>query len=93
MDAFRAVLIYLELINLIAFALFGIDKRRAKRGKWRIPEGTLILCAVLGGGIGALAGMLVFRHKTRKPRFTVGVPVIMGMQLILALLLLWAVAQ
>lgn len=93
MSVYAIVLLYLELINLTAFALFGIDKRRAKKGKWRIPEATLLLSAVLGGGVGALAGMLLFRHKTRKPRFTVGVPVILGMQIAMILLILWAVSH
>ena len=93
MSAYRIVLIYLEIINLLSFALFGIDKRRAKKHLWRIPEGTLILSAVLGGGIGALGGMLLFRHKTRKMRFTVGIPVIIGMQIVFFLLIIWAVGQ
>lgn len=93
MSAYTAVFIYLELINLVSFALFGIDKRRAKKHHWRIPEGTLILSAVLGGSIGALGGMLLFRHKTRKPRFTVGVPVILGMQIVFFLLIIWAVGH
>ena len=75
------VSVYLALVNLAAFALYGIDKRRAKRDRWRIPEATLLLSALLGGSIGALCGMYLFRHKTRKPRFSVGVPVILAAQL------------
>ena len=93
MPAYKILFIYLELINLAAFVLFGIDKRRARREQWRIPEGTLILTAVLGGSIGALGGMLLFRHKTRKPRFSVGVPVILGMQVLFFLLIIWAVGH
>ena len=74
--------IYLAVINIIAFALYGIDKGRAIRGRWRIPENTLIGVTVLGGGLGALAGMQVFRHKTRKPKFRVGVPLIVLAELI-----------
>jgi len=92
MDNFGNILIYLELVNLAAFALMGIDKRRARKGLWRIPEATLILSAVLGGGIGALAGMLLFHHKTRKPKFTVGIPVILAMQIAFFLILFHIIA-
>ena len=67
----------LGLINLTAFVLYGIDKHRAVRNRWRIPESVLILSAVLGGGIGAYLGMRIFHHKTRKPLFALGVPLIM----------------
>ena len=68
---------YLIFINVAAFALYGIDKHRAKRGAWRIPEKTLLGAAALGGGVGALLGMRAFRHKTRKLKFTLGVPAIL----------------
>ena len=87
MGKYGVILTYLEIVNLIAFALMGVDKHRAKKGLWRIPEATLILSAVIGGGIGALAGMLLFRHKTRKHKFTVGIPVILAMQIVFFLLL------
>lgn len=93
MSGFTIILIYLELVNLAAFVLYGIDKYRAKRGHWRIPEATLILIAVIGGSIGALGGMYLFRHKTRKPRFSVGVPVILGMQVLFFLLLFYVVSH
>ena len=93
MTAYTIILIYLELVNLAAFALYGIDKRRAKRGKWRVPEATLLLIAVIGGSVGALAGMYLFRHKTRKPKFSVGVPVILGMQVLFFLLLFYVVSH
>ena len=93
MSVFSIVLIYLEAVNLIAFALMGIDKRRARLGRWRIPEAALIGSAVAGGCIGALAGMYLFRHKTRKTKFTVGVPVILGMQIVFFLLLFWVVSH
>ena len=64
---------YVLLINLFAFSLFGIDKRKAVKRKWRIPEATLLTVAALGGGAGALLGMYTFHHKTRKPKFYVGV--------------------
>ena len=93
MSTYGAVLLYLEIVNAAAFALFGIDKLRAKRGRWRIPEAVLILSAVLGGGIGALAGMLLFRHKIRKTKFTVGIPVILVMEIAFFLLIIWTVAH
>lgn len=93
MSVYSAVLLYLELVNAAAFVLFGVDKLRAKRGRWRIPEAVLILSAVLGGCIGALGGMLLFRHKIRKPKFTVGIPVILVMQIAFFLLIFWTVAH
>ena len=76
-------IIYLIAINLIAFLAMYIDKRRAKYGKWRIPEQTLFILALIGGSIGAIAGMYTFRHKTKKLRFSVGFPVILVLQIIL----------
>lgn len=93
MNTFTVILLYLELVNLAAFVLLGIDKRRARRGRWRIPETTLMLSALLGGSIGALAGMYLFRHKTRKPRFTVGIPVILVMEVLFFLLLFYVVSH
>ncbi|WP_346726122.1 DUF1294 domain-containing protein [Yeguia hominis] len=78
---------YLVLINGIVFVLFGVDKRRARRQQWRIPEATLLGFAALGGSIGALLGMRLFHHKTRHPKFFVGVPVILGLQIALAVVL------
>lgn len=72
------VVAYLVCVNVLAFALFGVDKARARRGEWRIPEKTLMLVAALGGSLGALAGMQAFRHKTRKPLFRIGVPVLLA---------------
>ena len=67
---------YVLLINLFAFSLFGIDKRKAVKRKC-IPEATLLTVAALGGGAGALLGMYTFHHKTRKPKFYVGVPALL----------------
>ena len=75
--------IYLIVINIIAFALMGIDKARAQKQKWRIPEKTLFLPVILGGGIGGIAGMHVFRHKTKHWYFVVGMPAILLAQLTL----------
>ena len=90
MSAYSAILLYLEAVNLAAFALFGIDKRRAKRRARRIPEAVLLGSVVLGGGVGALAGMRLFRHKTRKPRFRYGVPAILILEVLLLLLIVWS---
>ena len=68
---------YLFFINVMAFFLMGIDKRKAELGRWRIPERTLFLSAFLGGGVGAIAGMQLFRHKTTHRSFTVGMPLIL----------------
>ena len=71
----------LALVNLAAFLTFGADKRRAKRGEWRIPERTLFLLALAFGGAGALAGMHFFHHKTKHWYFRLGVPLILLAQL------------
>lgn len=71
---------WLVVVNLLAFSLFGQDKRRAQRGAWRISETALLLTAVLGGSLGALAGMRVFHHKTRHLKFTITVPVLLVLQ-------------
>lgn len=83
------ILIYIILINLAAFALMGIDKRRAVRHAWRISEKTLFLSAFLGGSLGALLGMRTFRHKTRHRYFVYGIPAILILQLGLAFYLFW----
>jgi uncharacterized membrane protein YsdA (DUF1294 family) len=74
----------LALLNLVLFVLFGRDKAAARRGARRTPETTLLALAVLGGSLGGLLGMLLFRHKTRKPAFRIGLPVILICQLLLA---------
>ena len=73
----RILIWYLAVINFITWIAYGLDKGRAKSGKWRIPERTLLLLALIGGSLGALAGMILFRHKTRKAKFVVGVPVML----------------
>ena len=80
----RAFFIYLIVINFLTFLIFGIDKWKARRGKWRIPEGTLIWMSIIGGSIGALMGMYLFRHKTQKRKFNLGIPAILLAQAILA---------
>ena len=81
-------IIYLILINIIAFLTMFFDKRKAKYGKWRIPEQTLLILALIGGSIGSIIGMYTFRHKTKKLRFSIGFPVILILQIIL-LISIW----
>ena len=79
----QPVLLYLIIINAAGFLLMLADKRKARRGAWRIPEATLIGAAALGGSIGVLAGMYLVRHKTRHLKFAIGVPFILIVQLVL----------
>lgn len=81
--------LYLIIVNAAAFLLMLADKLKAKHGAWRIPEATLIGAAAIGGSVGALAGMYCFRHKTRHLKFTLGIPVILIAQIMLAI---WLVA-
>ena len=73
--------IYLVVVNVLAFALYGIDKYKAKAGAWRIPEKTLLGIAVLGGSVGAIAGMKTFHHKTKHWYFRYGLPALLAIQL------------
>ena len=75
--------IYLAVINVVAFFMYGLDKWKAKRSKWRIPEATLLGLAVLGGSIGAWLGMKVWHHKTLHKKFKFGVPAIIIVQIAL----------
>lgn len=79
------IICYLLIINLLAFALFGIDKRRASKHRYRISEAALFSVALLGGSIGAWAGMYVFRHKTAHWYFVVGIPLILVAQVAVVL--------
>lgn len=72
---------YLCVINITAFITMAADKRKAVKGKWRIPERVLFGTAILGGSVGAIAGMYTFRHKIRHRTFTIGLPVILLLQL------------
>ena len=80
----RILVVYLLAINLLAFILYGIDKKRARKREWRISEKTLIGIAVIGGSVGAILGMHVFHHKTRHWYFRYGLPVILIIQVLLA---------
>lgn len=79
----RFLLLYLILINAVAFLLMLVDKQKARKNLWRIPERTLFLSALLGGSVGALLGMYTFRHKTRHLSFTLGMPAILIGQVVL----------
>jgi uncharacterized membrane protein YsdA (DUF1294 family) len=78
---------YLVIVNILAFLLMGIDKHKARKGAWRIPERTLFLSALIGGSLGANLGMQLFRHKTKHRSFVIGMPAILIIQLILGFLL------
>lgn len=84
----KYILIYLLLINAAGFLLMLIDKQKARKNRWRIPEATLMTAAALGGSIGSLIGMYTIRHKTRHLKFTVGIPVILVLQIIMTIFLL-----
>ena len=75
-------IIYLIIVNALGFLLMLIDKQKARRGKWRIPEATLMSVAAIGGSIGSLLGMYTVRHKTRHLKFTLGIPAILILQII-----------
>ena len=84
------ILVYfLVLVNLTAFILYGTDKSYAKKGARRIPERTLLFWAWIGGSIGAFLGMKVFRHKTRKPKFAVAVPLLMVLEIVICIFCLY----
>lgn len=88
MDVVLIIISYVVMMNLVSFALMGIDKYKAKKRAWRIPEATLFLFAIFGGSIGSILGMFVFHHKTRHWYFLYGMPFILIVQLI-CLYLLW----
>ena len=79
------LLVYLVLVNAAGLLFMFVDKHKAQRGQWRIPEATLMLTAAIGGSVGSLLGMYLFRHKTRHPKFTVGIPLILVLQVALAI--------
>lgn len=82
------LLLYLLIINALGFALMLVDKYKARKNLWRIPESTLMLIAVLGGSVGSLLGMYTVRHKTKHRKFTLGIPAILLAQLVLVAVLL-----
>jgi uncharacterized membrane protein YsdA (DUF1294 family) len=87
------IIIYaLFVLNLITFIIYGIDKFKAKKAKWRISEATLILLAVIGGSIGAWLGLQVWRHKTQHKKFFIGIPMILALQVIATIYILYLIA-
>lgn len=84
----KIILGYLLAINIATFFLYGIDKYKAKKGRWRISEATLLMMAVIGGCIGAWAGMRLWHHKTMHKKFNYGIPIIIIIQVALAVYLL-----
>lgn len=79
---------YLLLINALGWLIMLADKRKARKNQWRIPERTLIAVAVMGGSLGILLGMYTWRHKTKHAKFTVGIPVILAVQILIGMILL-----
>ena len=86
----KMILLYLLIVNALGFLLMLVDKRKAQKNLWRIPESTLFLIAAIGGSIGSIVGMYNFRHKTKHWQFVIGMPAILILQLALVYLLLKA---
>ena len=80
----KFILIYLLIINAVGFVSMLADKRKARKNLWRIPEATLLAIAALGGSVGSLLGMYAVRHKTKHKKFTIGVPLILAAQVVIA---------
>ena len=79
--------LYLVIINAIGFLSMLVDKQKARKGAWRIPEKTLMSIAAFGGSLGSFLGMQLFRHKTKHPKFYIGIPVLLAAQVLLLVLL------
>lgn len=84
----KVLYIYLIVINAAAFLLMLIDKVKAKKNRWRIPEATLFLVAAIGGSIGSILGMYTFRHKTKHVSFLLGMPLILAVQIVIVILIM-----
>lgn len=87
MNVIQIITGYVIGLNLLGFAIMGIDKYKAKKGLWRIPEATLFIIALIGGSIGSIIGMYTFRHKTRHFSFVFGMPAILILQIAVIVLL------
>ena len=83
----KLLLVYLVIINAVGFCFMLVDKEKAKRNLWRIPEQTLLLIAALGGSLGTLMGMRIFRHKTLHLKFSLGVPALLVLHIVILILL------
>lgn len=93
MNVILLIGIYLIIINIIGFAIMGIDKSRARRRQWRIPEAHLFIVSIIGGSIGTLCGMHFFRHKTRHWYFVWGIPAILVIQILAVIVFLMSPFQ
>ena len=91
MNPITFLIIYFVIMNIVGFAIMGIDKRKAIKRTFRIPEATLFMVALIGGSIGSIVGMQVFRHKTRHWYFVFGMPAILAVQIALLLSLHWRI--
>ena len=90
MEVIRIIIFYILVINAAGLLVMGIDKRRSrKRHKWRISEAAMFTVACFGGSVGCLGGMYLFHHKTNKPAFRIGMPAILGFQILLILIVLF----
>ena len=87
MNVITLILVYLAVVNLISFTAMGVDKSKARKRSWRIPESTLFVLALIGGSIGSIAGMHLFRHKTRHWYFLYGMPAILIIQVLIIIIL------
>lgn len=87
MNAITLIIVYLVVINFISFIMMGLDKYKAKKRAWRIPESTLFVLALIGGSVGSIAGMHLFHHKTRHWYFLYGMPAILIIQILIVIAL------
>lgn len=93
MDVITILLIYFAAVNILGLCLMGLDKYKAKKQAWRIPESTLFIMAVIGGSIGCILGMYAFRHKTRHWYFVYGMPAILLLQIALFVAIIYSPVQ
>lgn len=90
MNSFDIIILYAVAVNVVSLIMMGVDKRRAIKRAWRIPESTLFVLAIIGGSVGSIIGMHLFHHKTRHWYFLYGMPVILALQIILILALVFS---
>lgn len=87
MNAVTLIVVYFIAVNLISFTTMGVDKSKARKRSWRIPESTLFVLALIGGSIGSIAGMHLFHHKTKHRYFLYGMPAILIIQILIVIVL------
>ncbi len=90
MNSLTYLIAYMVLVNIIGFALMGIDKRKARKNAFRVPEATLFAMAIIGGSLGSFLGMHLFRHKTKHLSFIIGMPAILVIQIVIGILLFFS---